>query len=214
MTVRMSLTPETHCAFDSHTNSLTNGLTREGQTIQWQSVQNCPNHHHPVPEATRLNRNCVVHPVRLLTQTWVRVQGRKSESMLIWKSAPSKFSRVPSWKSIEHLTLQTRLSIAHRKTHYKPPVEPEAVSMAAELQSIKDKRFYTEVCENDTNEKVISGKWVLKSRKARYVLRGFEEDVKDQDVFASTIMTASVRMLLSLATVLRSEGRTVFTAQT
>ena len=154
----------------------------------------------------------MIHLVRLLTQTWVRLQGRKSEPMLIWKSAPSKFSRVPSWKSIEHLTLQTRLSIAHRKTHYKPSVEPEAVTIAAELQSIKDKRFYTEVYENDTNEKVISGKWVLKSRKARYVLRGFEEDVNDEDVFASTIMTASVRMLLSLATVPRSEGRTVFTA--
>ena len=48
--------------------------------------------------------------------------------------------------------------------------------MAAELQSIKDQRFHTEVYENDTNEKVISGKWVLKSRKERYVLRGFEED--------------------------------------
>ena len=91
-------------------------------------------------------------------------------------------------------------------------IESEAVTMAAKLQSLKDKRFYTEVYENDTNEKVISGKWVLKSRKARYVLRGFEEDVKDEDAFASTIMTASVRMLLSLATVLRSEGRTVFTA--
>ena len=110
--------------------------------------------------------------------------------MRTWKSATSKFSRVPSWKSIEHLTLQTRLSIAHRKKHYKPPVESE----------------------NATNEKVISGKWVLKPRKARYVLRDFEEDVKDEDVFASTIMTVSVRMLLSVATVLRSEGRTVFSA--
>ena len=52
---------------------------------------------------------------------------------------------------------------------------------------------------------------VLKPHKARYVLRGFEEDVKDEDVFASTTMTASVTMLLSQATDLRNEGYTVFT---
>ena len=48
-------------------------------------------------------------------------------------------------------------------------------------------------------------------RKARYVLRGFGEDVKDEDGFASTTVTASVRMLPH-ATDLRSEGRTVRTA--
>ena len=31
---------------------------------------------------------------------------------------------------------------------------------------------------------IISGKWVLKPHKARYVLRGFEADVKEEDVFA------------------------------
>ena len=44
------------------------------------------------------------------------------------------------------------------------------------------------------------------------MLRGFEEDVKDEDVFASTTMTASVRMLLSQATDLRNECYTMFTA--
>ena len=43
-------------------------------------------------------------------------------------------------------------------------------------------------------------------------VRGFEEDVKDEDVFASTTMTASVRMLLSQATDLRNEEYTVLTA--
>ena len=66
--------------------------------------------------------------------------------------------------------------------------------------------------ESGTNEKVISGKWVLTPRKARYVLRGFGEDVKDEDVFASTTVTASVRMLLSHAKDFRSEGHTVCTA--
>ena len=40
----------------------------------------------------------------------------------------------------------------------------------------------------------------------------FEEDVKDEDVFASTTMTASVKMLLSQATDLRNDGYTLFTA--
>ena len=66
--------------------------------------------------------------------------------------------------------------------------------------------------ENEADAKIISGKWVLKPHKARYLLRGFEEDVKHEEVFAGTTMTASVRMLLSQATDLRSEGYTVFTA--
>ena len=77
------------------------------------------------------------------------------------------------------------------------PLESEAVTKAAELNSIRDKRVHT---------------WVLKLHRARCVLRGFEEDVKDEDVFAYTTMTASVRMLLSQATDLKSEGYTVFTA--
>ena len=36
--------------------------------------------------------------------------------------------------------------------------------------------------------------------------------MKDEDIFASTTMTASVRMLLSQETDLRNEGYTVFTA--
>ena len=44
------------------------------------------------------------------------------------------------------------------------------------------------------------------------VLRVFEEDVKDKDVFDSTTMTAPMRMLLSQATDLRNEDCTVFTA--
>ena len=91
------------------------------------------------------------------------------------------------------------------------PLESEANTKAAELNSIRDKRVHTEVYENEADAKIISGKWVLKPHRARYVLRGFEEDVKDEDVFASTTMTASVRMPLSQATDLRKEGYTVFT---
>ena len=92
------------------------------------------------------------------------------------------------------------------------PLESEAVNKAAELNSVKDKRVYTEMYESEDEAKIISGNWVLKPNKARYVLRDFEEDVKDEDVFASTTMSASVRMVLSQETDLRSEGYTVCTA--
>ena len=44
------------------------------------------------------------------------------------------------------------------------------------------------------------------------MLRGFEEDVKVEDVFASTALTATEKMLLSHTTDLRSEGHSVFIA--
>ena len=88
-------------------------------------------------------------------------------------------------------------------------LESEAVTKAAELNSIRDKRVHTEVYESEADAKIISGKWVLKPHKARYVLRGFEEHVKDEDVFVNTTMTASVRMLLSPAIDLRNEGYSV-----
>ena len=92
------------------------------------------------------------------------------------------------------------------------PFGSEAVNKAAGLRSIKDKRVYNKVYEDEADGKVISGKWVLKPNKERYVLRGFEEDVKDEDVFASTTMTASVRLLLSLETDHKDEGYTLHTA--
>ena len=64
------------------------------------------------------------------------------------------------------------------------PHESEAVTKAVELNNIKDKRVYIEMYESEADAKIICGKWVLKPHKARYVLRGFEEDVKDEDVFA------------------------------
>ena len=61
------------------------------------------------------------------------------------------------------------------------PLESEAVTKAAELNSIRDKRVYAEVYENEADAKIISGKWVLKPHRARCVLRGFEQEVKDDD---------------------------------
>ena len=48
MTVMKSMAPQTHSACDSPTNSLTNVQTWERQTIQLQSVQHCPDHHHKI----------------------------------------------------------------------------------------------------------------------------------------------------------------------
>ena len=52
-----------------------------------------------------------------------------------------------------------------------------AVTDAGELNSISDKRVYTEVYESEADAKIISGKRVLKPHTARYVVGGFEEDV-------------------------------------
>ena len=111
--------------------------------------------------------------------------------MQIWKAVSLRRSQTPSWKLIEHWTLQTRHYIACWRTfHSSLRQSPKA----AELNSIRDKRVYTDVYESEADAKIISGKWELKPHKARYVLRGFEEDVKDEDVFASTARTAAVRM--------------------
>ena len=80
------------------------------------------------------------------------------------------------------------------------PHEFEAITKSAELNSIKDKRVYTEMYESEADAKIMSGKWVLKPHKAR------SRAERDLDVFfASTTMTASVRMVLSQATDLISE---------
>ena len=90
--------------------------------------------------------------------------------------------------AIEALTneVDRALDTANKTLHRVPeecPLESQAFNSAAELNSIKDKRVYTEMYEGEADAKIISGKWVLKPNKARYVLRGFEEDVKDEDVY-------------------------------
>ena len=71
---------------------------------------------------------------------------------------PLRSSQTPSWKLIEHWTRQTTL---HRLLE-EIPLESEAVTKAAELNSLRDKRVYIEVYENESRAKTISGKWVLK----------------------------------------------------
>ena len=54
------------------------------------------------------------------------------------------------------------------------PLESEAVTKTAELNSIRDKRVCTEVNENEADAKIISGKWVLSTICAEK-LRGRRE---------------------------------------
>ena len=91
------------------------------------------------------------------------------------------------WRSLNaKLEVDRALDIANKTLHRlqkEVPLECEAVTKAAELNCTRDKQVYPEVHVSEADAKNISGKWVLKSHKARYVLRGFEEDVKDVDVF-------------------------------
>ena len=117
---------------------------------------------------------------------------------------PLRRSQTPSWKLIDHWK-KDKQDVAHRLLE-EIPLQSEAVTKAAELNSSRDKRGYTEVYESETDANIISGKWVLKRHKARYVLRGFEEDVKDEDDFANISEDAT----FSQATDIRTEGYTVF----
>ena len=147
-----------------------------------------------------------------LVELRIRRCVKASRRNLVWIHGDQRhLSRSQTQKLEVDRALDTANKTLHRLLE-EIPHESEAVTKAAELNSIRDKRVYAEVYENEADAQIISGKWVLKPHKARYVLRGFEEDVKDEDVFASTTMTASVRMLLSQATDLRSESYTVFTA--
>ena len=103
-----------------------------------------------------------------------------------------------------------------RQTPSENGSESEAGAKTSERQSLKEKRVHTEVYEHDVEHTAISCECVLKLlgdvTKARYALRGFEEDVKDGDVFASTTLTASVRLPFAMAVDQRSEQHTAFTA--
>ena len=55
---------------------------------------------------------------------------RKLDLVLVWMLVPLGRSQAPSWKSIEHLTQQTRLYIACGR---KIPLESEAVNKAAAI---------------------------------------------------------------------------------
>ena len=103
-----------------------------------------------------------------------------------------------------------------RQTSSENGSESEAGAKTSELQSLKEKRVHTEVYEHDVEHTAISCECVLKLlgdvTKARYAPRGFEEDVKDGDVIASTTLTASVRLPFAMAVDQRGEQHTAFTA--
>ena len=84
------------------------------------------------------------------------------------------------------MALNSAKATLHR-TSTEARSESETGGKASELKSLTDKRVYAEAHEHDVDHKVISGKWVLRrlgdvTSQAQYVLRGFEEDVRDEDV--------------------------------
>ena len=95
---------------------------------------------------------------------------------MTWRSVPSR--HLTNAKLEADRALHTASKTLHRLLD-ECPHESEAITKDAELNSIKDKRVYTVMYESEADANIISGKWVLKPHKARYVLRGFERDVKD-----------------------------------
>ena len=102
---------------------------------QQRNVQNCVTHHHPVLQATRLRRTCTIHLVK---------SGTPSESAM-------KKSRVHADKEISaietlsnaKLEVDRALDRANKTLHRlleEIPLESEAVTTAAELNSIREER--------------------------------------------------------------------------
>ena len=73
------------------------------------------------------------------------------------------------------------------------PSKDEAKASA--LQSRQEQKVFTEVSEHDVEPTVIRGKRVLRQLGALYALRGFQEDVKQDNVIAGTTLTKTVRLL-------------------
>ena len=167
---------------------------------QYRNVHNCSTHHHPFLQATTLRRICLIRLVDSGTQKRVKALWRNLECILIRKSVPLRRSQTPRWKSIEQWTRQTRRCIAWwKKLHLSL-----RQSLKSQNSIASETSEFTLRCTRAKPTPRSSGKWVLKPHKARYVLTGFEENVKD-----STTMRASVRMLLCQATDLRNEGYSV-----
>ena len=143
-------------------------------------------------------------PRRWVRRYQSRRLGRKSEVLPCWPllltrySKPSRIVQAARWQLLEARPLVGAQGAF---------IVCSAAGWAKILYSCC--RLSARRCSRATPTKRSSE---LTPREARYVLRGFGEDVKDEDVFASTTSTASVRMLLSHATDFRSEGHTVCTA--
>ena len=147
---------------------------------QLQSAQHCVIHHHPVLHshefAPMLHDSSGVDE-SAETRESVMKKRRVDDDMEI-----SAIETLTNAKLEADRALHTANKTLHRLLD-ECSHESEAITKAAELNSIMDKRVYTEMYESEADSKIISGKWVLKHHKARYVLRGFERDVKDEDVF-------------------------------
>ena len=125
-------------------------------------------HHHPALQVTRLRTN--LHDSS---------DGIKSE--LGESAADMEISAIEKLTNAK-LEVDRALDTANKTLHRlleESSLELEAVTTAAELNSIKDKRVYTEMYESEADAKIISGKWVLKPkgrREGRRHLRQHDND--------------------------------------
>ena len=87
-------------------------------------------------------------------------------------------------------------------------LELEGVTRAAELNSIRDKRVYTEVYEKEADAKIISGKWVLKPQGTICAerLRGKREGRRGLRQHDDDSISENATLSLSQATDLRNES--------
>ena len=105
--------------------------------------------------------------------------------------------------STAKLKVDMPLNSAHtalHRTSSEPGSESEATAKASELKSLKEKRVYTGTTG------------AMSRRKHGTCCVAFEEEAKTEDIFTSTTLTTSIRVLLSFAIDRKSEGHTVFTA--
>ena len=121
----------------------------------------------------------MIHPVK-------EVDDPETRQNVMKKSRVDADMEISATEALTNAKLEVdrALDMANKTLHRlleEISLECEAVTKAAELNSIRDKRVYGEVYENEADAKIISGNWVLEPHRARCVLRGFEQEVKDDD---------------------------------
>ena len=87
----------------------------------------------------------------------------KRESVM-WKPRVDADMEISSIEALTNTKLKVdrALDTANKTLHRlleEIPFESEAVTKATELNSIKDKRVYTEMYESEADARIISGKW-------------------------------------------------------
>ena len=184
------MTTEIRKACASLTSKLTNVQIWDSPITQYPNVQSCvTHHHHPVPQA------------KIAPKLHVSSGGVEHSEMRESVTKKPRVDTAMEINAIETLTnakleVDRALDRANKTLHRlleEIPLESEAVTTAAELNSIRDKRVHTEVYENEADAKIISGKWVLKPQGTIRAerLRGRSLRQRDDDSISEDATLAS-----------------------